>query len=135
VLGCGIVNTGGGTGPNDQEPTGIIVATGNLSGLNGQTVSGAVTVYKANCGASTCEYIVRLAGLSAPTGTTLKILATTQTGTLDSTPTLTFYSGNKNYSFGSRPVTISWSRVDLQPTTYANGVNIFGTAPLVATAH
>lgn len=103
---CGVVSTGGGSGTfTDAVPNGTVVAQGNFSSQNGQTVTGSAIIY--NMGAP--NYIVRLSGLTAPSESGLLVQVWGNGSSPTYQVTLRGASGNQNYSFSSNSQ--SFSRV------------------------
>ncbi|MGK5084897.1 hypothetical protein WDW37_16540 [Bdellovibrionota bacterium FG-1] len=131
--GCGNVTLGGGASPNDAVPSGVIVFQGQFLGQNGRTVSGTVSVYKTNCGASTCDFVLRLQNLSAPTDAGLTVVVTINGAVSTTQPPLRAATGNQNYNFTSGVAGASWNQVAIRVAPTANNYD-YGLATLTAVA-
>lgn len=101
--------------PNDQAPSGTIVAQGAFTSLNGQAVSGTAIIYRVN-GA---EFIARLQGIAMPSGGGYQVRVINGSATVLSTA-LRATEGSQNYSFTvASPA--SWNSVDVySPSAAAN---------------
>lgn len=112
---CGWLQAGNGAVGVDARPDGDVVAQGNFSGLNGSTVSGAVSIYRATNGT---DLTLRIEGLSiSPSETTFRMTAKVS-GASDYVTNLRFVAGNTNYATGvSSPATVT--RVILESLTRA----------------
>ena len=87
---------GGGSGV-EPRPAGDVVAQGSLTGLNGSTVTGAVTVYVETGGTA---LTLRLEGLSISPSENTFLMTAEVTGAADYTTNLRYVSGNANYTTG-----------------------------------
>ena len=86
---------------NDPRPSGIPVASGTFTPLNGQSnVTGNALIFLQ----SQSSYILRLEGLNITWETGLKIKITSTLNGIQQSPTildLRFNNGNQNYSFSA----------------------------------
>lgn len=107
------MNTSGGGGfPNDPAPTGTVKAQAAWVSLNGQTVSGTVTVYLLESG----SYVVRLNGLSAPSETGLSLRVTASGQQVIST-SLRATGGSQNYSVSPSFANPRWEKATIRSNT------------------
>jgi hypothetical protein len=96
-----------GTGiPNDNRPNGILIASGVLSGSNGQTASGQAEIYN-NSG----TYIARLNGITVTSETGLQIIVATSLSQTAYRTTLRSSQGSQNYTMGSIVGTFAQVRI------------------------
>jgi hypothetical protein len=123
-----------GTGTlNDPVPSGTIVAQGNLAGQSGRTASGVVSVWEQSTGGTSCTFVLRLANLSAPSESTLRVVPLVN-GAPSMSPS--FYSlrastGNQNYTFTGASCGASWAQVSLvDPTITPVSSQTLATATL-----
>lgn len=91
---CGDVRVGATTPPNDPVPSGLVVAQGTFSGLNGKTVSGNAAVYR---DISTGTHTVRIEGITVPDEANLQVQAQAN-GQIALKTALRFKSGTQNYT-------------------------------------
>jgi hypothetical protein len=110
---CGDIKLGPGSSPNDPVPTNAtVVASSTLTGLNGKSCSGAVSVYQLNDGSGT--YTVHLAGISVPSDSPLQVVGVVNGAALSQSLPLRFTSGTQNYSFVIQvPPSPRWNSVNL----------------------
>ncbi len=122
---CGNVGVGPAAIPNDPLPTGIMIAQGSFSGLNGQAVSGLASVYRDST-SGICT--VRVEGISVPNEPALQIQAQATGETVLKTP-LRFKNGTQNY-VTSVTDTRKWDAISIVSTQ--NGrTPLYGKAQLI----
>ena len=93
LLHCGKIKWGGTTIPNDPAPTGNIVAQGEFTGLNGNTMNGTAEIYLNTSG----RFIIRLVGITVPNESGLQVIGKAD-GREVYTSQLRFFNGSQNYS-------------------------------------
>ena len=128
IVGCGLVNTDGGTNESDDPtPDGVILAQGSFQGLNGNSVSGVAAIYLTDQG----SFIARVESLDVNKSKplTISVIAggeTVYSGTLKST------QGNQNYvmSIQGSP---TWNSIVIRTPTIPSPTNEVGVALLTAT--
>jgi hypothetical protein len=106
------------------------VAQGPIEGQNSKEANGTVSVYKTGCGASECQYVVRIQNLVIPSDATLQLVATVSGSVSTQRPTLRFYSGTQNYTFSGMPLYATFTQVAFHPSSSAVGVNDYAIATL-----
>ena len=103
--GCGILPAGN-NALTEGKPSGTVVANGSFTTLVAdKTTTGAVSVYLGSSG----TYIIRLEGLSAPSGT-LQVVGDTSTQADAYTSALRSSSGDQNYFTNLGPP-LTWTSV------------------------
>ena len=114
LAGCGQFGAGSPAAPNDPAPNLKIVAQGPFTSLNGKTVSGNVIIYNAG----TKLFVMRLSGLTAPSGETGMVIVPIVDGVSQGTVALQASSGNQNYNVNlsaSSTVTAgTWNQVNIR---------------------
>lgn len=130
TAGCGI-SLGSGS-IDDPLPSGTIVAQGDFSGQNSQTVSGVVSIWQQTSG-STCSFVLRVQSLAAPTGMSLSVVPLVN-GAPSVSPTyyaLRGSTGNQNYTFTGATCGATWAQVSIINTSETDtSKNTVGTATL-----
>jgi hypothetical protein len=115
MFGCGWISTGTARGTDAKPTSAEVIATGNLAGMNGASVSGSVIIYKSQ---SNNGLIIRLEGLSVAVAESSVYLNADLSSGQTFTSTLKFYYGNSNYNTTEfYPTTIS--RISLVSPTRA----------------
>lgn len=133
MAGCGAIGLGQGTA-NDAAPSGTIVAQGSFTGsYNGESVTGAVSVYRQANGDGTYNFVVRFESLSAPNVSGLEVVPTVNGG---SNLSPSFYvlrapTGNENYSFSGATCASNWVQVSIiNPSATPASAQNYGIAGL-----
>lgn len=123
-VGCGLFKNGSSCAIESAPTGGIQAYTGNFTSLNGQTVTGSVIVYRVSG-----EVVVRLASLTAPSETGMKVVLTSSAGDVFSR-TMLYTCGSMNFATGqSLAQNLSGVRIDSTQTTVNN---TYGVATLTS---
>jgi hypothetical protein len=110
------INTSGVIRQNDPRPSGIPIASGPMTPLNGQTnITGNALIFLQ----AQSSYILRLEGLNITWETGLKIRITSTLNGIQQSPTLLdlrFNNGNQNYTFSANGSNVVFNYVYIYST-------------------
>lgn len=121
---CGLFQNGSSCGIESAPSGGVQAYTGTFSGMNGQTVTGSVTIYRV-----AGEVVIRLSSLTAPSETGMKVVLAAAAGDVFSRA-MTYTCGSFNVATGQNlPQNLSSVRID---STRSTVNNTYGIATLTS---